>query len=127
MNTEIAFTLPRGVIDEDGDLHREGIMRLATAADEIMPLRDSRVKNNPAFLVIILLSRVVTRIGAIDNITPKVIQELFAADLRYLQALYNKINSLDEEDDLITCPECEHRFTAELPALGELSATPSIN
>jgi hypothetical protein len=88
-------------------------MRLATAADEILPLKDPRVQKNPAYLAVILLTRVVTRLGAVDPVTPNVIEGLFAADLAYLQALYNEINRLDEGRELVSCPQCQHRFSPE--------------
>src|SRR6266480_1309282 len=93
--TEYEFTLPMGYVDGDGGLHRAGTMRLATAADEILPLKDPRVVKNAAYLVVILLSRVVIRLGDVSPITPKVIEELYAKDLQYLQDLYNDINRLD--------------------------------
>lgn len=112
--TEIEFTLPMGYVDSDGVLHREGTMRLATAADEILPLKDSRVQKNPAYLVIILLSRVVTRLGGVNPITPKTIEDLFAADLGFLQILYNDINQVNSQKQLsITCPHCQQAFEME--------------
>jgi hypothetical protein len=90
--TEIEFTLPKGYLDPTGVLHREGVMRLATAADEILPLRDPRVQQNPAYLTIIVLARVITRLGALQDVNTKVIEGLFASDLNYLQALYEKLN-----------------------------------
>ena len=122
---EIDFTLPLGYVDEDGTLHREGTMRRATGADEILPLRDARVQANPAYLVVILLSRVVTRLGGVGQVTPKVIESLYASDLAYLQDLYNQMNSSDEARAVV-CPQCEHVFTPEA-ALGESYATPSIS
>ncbi|MBE2223016.1 MAG: phage tail assembly protein [Anaerolineae bacterium] len=116
--TEFEFTLPCGFVDADGSMHRDGVMRRATAADEILPLRDVRVKNNPAYLVVILLSRVVTRLGSLPQITPKVIENLYATDLAYLQNLYNEINQLDNGRSAITCPHCEQSFELEVPALG---------
>lgn len=95
LQTEFEFTLPLGYVDADGDVHKEGVMRLATAADEILPLRDPRVQNNPAYLVVILLSRVITRLGTLSQITPQVIEGLFAADLAYLQDRYNTINRVN--------------------------------
>ena len=92
IQTEIEFTLPRGYVDGDGILHREGRMRLATAADEILPLKDPRVKQNPAYLAIIVLSRVITRLGTIQDINTKVVEGLFASDLNHLQALYERFN-----------------------------------
>src|SRR3954470_18188870 len=89
------LTLPMGIIGEDGTLHRDGVMRLATAADEILPLQDPRVQRNPAYLSLILLSRVVLRIGGIDEVNPRTMESLFAADLAHLQDLYNAINRVD--------------------------------
>lgn len=111
--TEFEFILPCGYQDSTGILHREGIMRRATAADEILPLKDPRVQKNPAYLVVILLSRVVSRIGDISQVTPKVIEDLYATDLAHLQNLYNEINHLDNGSAPITCPECQHTFAME--------------
>ncbi|HAX76237.1 MAG TPA: hypothetical protein DCY88_10460, partial [Cyanobacteria bacterium UBA11372] len=91
------FTLPKGYLDAEGNLHRKGIMRLAKAMDEIVPLRDPRVKSNPAYSTVIILSRVITRLGALDEVTPAVIEGLFATDLNYLYQFYRRINELDEE------------------------------
>jgi hypothetical protein len=96
IQTEYDFTLPIGYPDESGTLHRDGTMRLATAADEILPLKDPRVQANEAYLIVILLSRVVVRLGGVIQITPKVIENLYAADLGYLQDLYNRINGVPE-------------------------------
>ena len=116
--TEYEFTLPCGYLDPDGTLHREGIMRRATAADEILPLKDPRVVKNPAYLSVILLSRVVTRLGSVSPITPKVIEGLYATDLAYLQSLYNEINRLDNGHAAVTCPQCQHEFQPELNSVG---------
>jgi hypothetical protein len=94
--TEVPFVLPRGYLDAQGVLHREGIMRLATAADEILPLRDPRVQQNQAYLAVIVLARVITRLGDLTAIDTKVIEGLFASDLDYLQRLYERINGSDE-------------------------------
>src|ERR1051326_2733974 len=69
--TEFDFTLPCGYLDPEGTLHREVTLRRATAADEILPLKDPRVQGNSAYLIVILLSRVLTRLGSVDPITPK--------------------------------------------------------
>lgn len=99
--TEIEFELPKGYVDEAGTLHRRGTMRLATAADEILPLRDPRVQQNEAYLAVIVLARVVTRLGAVAEIHTGVIENLYASDLAYLQRLYEKFNASDEaEPDL---------------------------
>jgi hypothetical protein len=124
--TEHEFTLPMGYLDSEGTLHREGIMRLATAADEILPLKDPRVQKNQAYLAVILLSRVVTRLGGVDPVTPAVIEGLFAADLEYLQHLYNDINRV-ESGPGITCPQCLHSFSLEDALPGGSLATPSIS
>lgn len=96
--TEIEFTLPKGYVDTDGTLHKDGTMRLATAADEILPLKDPRVKQNPAYLAVIVLSRVITRLGTVPDVNTKVIEGLFASDLNYLQALYESFNGDGEAD-----------------------------
>jgi hypothetical protein len=116
--TEYEFTLPLGYVDENGDLHKEGVMRLATAADEILPLKDPRVQKNPAYLVVILLARVITRLGGLEAITPRSVEQLFAADLTHLQNLYNEINRTAEEPAAVICPQCQHIFPSEQPALG---------
>lgn len=116
--TEIDFTLPCGYLDEDGTLHRSGVMRRATAADEILPLKDPRVVKNPAYLVVILLSRVVTRLDGVSAINPKVIENLYATDLAYLQNLYNDLNRLDNGHSAVVCPECRHEFQPEKSSLG---------
>jgi len=122
-HTEHEFTLPMGYVDKDGTLHREGTMRLATAADEILPLKDPRVQKNPAYLTVILLSRVLTRLGAVDPITPNVIESLFAADLAYLQELYNEVNQVADGRVAVICPQCEHNFEIERPLSGGSPAT----
>jgi hypothetical protein len=96
--TEIDFTLPKGFLDDTGVLHRRGMMRLATAADEILPLRDPRVQSNPAYLTIIILARVVTRLGSLPAIDTQTIEGLFAGDLEYLRRLYEEVNSVDEPE-----------------------------
>src|SRR5215216_3834114 len=94
--TEIEFELPKGYVDESGTLHRRGIMRLATAADEILPLRDPRVQQNEAYLAVIVLARVITRLGTLTDIHTGVIENLYASDLGYLQRLYEKFNAGDD-------------------------------
>jgi hypothetical protein len=116
--TEHEFELPKGYIDADGNLHRKGVMRLATAADEILPMKDPRVQHLPAYLIVIVLSRVVTRLGSVSLINPGVIEALFAEDLAHLQEMYNRINGLAPKALAVHCPECNHGFTAELPPGG---------
>lgn len=97
MQTEFEFTLPKGYIDNDGNVHRKGVMRLSRAIDEIVPLRDPRVKSNPAYATVIILTRVIARLGALDEVTPMVVEGLFACDLNYLQKFYRQINELESE------------------------------
>ncbi len=117
--TEYEFTLPKGYVDEDGNLHKKGTMRLATAADEILPMKDPRVQTNPAYLTVILLSRVVSKLGDVQTINPKVIENLFASDLSYLQEFYKRINENGNGKLKGTCPKCENEFEIELESLGE--------
>lgn len=119
LQTEFEFTLPKGYVDESGTLHKEGAMRLAKAEDEIHPMRDPRVQQNPAYLTVILLSRVVARLGTLKMITPKVIEGLFAGDFAYLQEMYNRINQNGSNAIKAACPKCEHKFDVEVQALGE--------
>jgi hypothetical protein len=119
LQTEFPFVLPKGYVDNDGGLHLEGAMRLATAEDEIAPLRDPRVQANPAFLVVILLSRVVIRLGDLQSVNPRVINALFAADLAYLEDLYEQINEVGARRVAVTCPHCDGDFEVDLGAAGK--------
>ncbi len=112
--TEYEFVLPKGYVDDDGNLHKEGIMRLATAADEILPLKDPRVQANPAYLTIIILSRVITKLGGLASINPRIIENLFASDTTYLQEFYSKINGDGIARVRAICPKCEHEFEVEI-------------
>jgi len=118
VQTEFAFSLPRGYLDPDGNMHRDGAMRLATAQDEILPMKDPRVQANPGYLVIILLSRVITRLGELTHINPKVIEGLFSADLAFLQDLYRRINETGHNRVGVTCPHCESKFELEVNGSG---------
>ena len=118
LQTEFEFTLPRGYVDAEGNLHRRGIMRLATAADEIVPLRDPRVKSNQAYLVIILLSRVITKLGELPDVNTRVIEGLFSADLAFLQDFYRRINENGHTMMPVVCPECSHPFDVDVAHLG---------
>jgi selenocysteine lyase/cysteine desulfurase len=114
MQTEYAFTLPRGYVDAAGTVHREGTMRLATARDEIEPLRDVQARQNEAYLAVLLLARVVTRIGDLTEITPDMVEGLFAADFDHLQRLYERINTDGEAVGAVTCPHCAQPFEVDL-------------
>ena len=118
LQTEFEFTLPRGYVDQEGNLHRHGLMRLATAMDEITPLRDLRVRSNQAYLVVVLLSRVIVRLGTLPQVTTGVIENLFAADLAYLQAFYRQINEEGFSTIKVTCPDCKTQIEVDLSDLG---------
>lgn len=116
--TEFPFTLPRGLVEPGGTVHRDGSMRLATAFDEIEPLKDPRVRANPGYLVIILLTRVITRLGGLDFVNTNTVENLYAADLAYLQDFYQRINSTGESRFGVTCPHCTGEFEVETAGLG---------
>ena len=118
LQTEFEFTLPMGFVDKEGNLHKEGAMRLATAMDEIVPLSDMRVQSNEAYMVVILLARVVTRLGSVRQISTNVIENLFAADMAYLQEFYQRINEQGRPTLPVVCPECQARFEVDLSNLG---------
>lgn len=124
MQTEFPFTLPIGYRDDDGNLHKDGVMRMATAFDEIAPLKDPRVQSNPAYLLIILLSRVITKLGTLEHINPKVVEALFSGDVAYLQMIYQRINENGNNLVRTQCPHCEQQFDLEISSLGGSGATP---
>jgi len=121
LRTEFSFLLPRGYVDGSGTVHRDGVMRLATARDELVPLRDDRVRENPAFLTVVLLGRVVTRIGTIDDVHAGIIENLFASDLAFLQDLYRRVNQEGHTRANVSCPNCSHDFAVDVAGgrLGE--------
>lgn len=112
LQTEVEFTLPRGYMDGDGTLHKNGVMRLATAGDEILPLKDPRVQSNPGYLTVIVLSRVITKLDGVPDVNPRLIENLYAADVSYLQSLYQKLNTDGKAAHKVVCPNCEHLFEA---------------
>jgi len=114
LQTEFAFHLPRGFVDEHGQRHRNGIMRLATARDEILPMRDPRVRDNDCYLTVLVLSRVISRLGSISDVTPAVIENLFASDLVFLQDLYRRLNQEGHSQASVVCPACDHEFSVDL-------------
>ena len=114
MRTEYAFTLPLGYVDASGAVHREGVMRLATARDEIEPLRDPSVRRNEAYVTVLLLARVITRIGSVTEVSPELVETLYAADFDHLQRLYERINTDGELVGLVSCPDCSHEFEVDL-------------
>src|SRR4051795_4101374 len=121
MRTEFPFLLPRGYVDRSGTVHRDGVMRLATARDELVPLRDDQVRENPAYLSVVLLSRVVIRLGTLDDVHTGVVENLFASDLAFLQDLYRRINQEGHTRAAVTCPSCGADFAVDVAGgrLGE--------
>jgi hypothetical protein len=114
LRTEYPFVLPRGYVDDAGVLHRDGVMRLATARDEILPQRDPRVRENEAYLTVLLLARVVTRIGSVSPVSTGTIEGLFASDLAFLQDLYRRVNAEGSSRAEVACPACGHGFAVDL-------------
>jgi hypothetical protein len=123
LQAEVDFVLPHGYVDDAGVVHREGRMRLATARDELAPLVDPRVARNRAYLVVLLLSRVVTKLGSVTAVSPEVIEGLYASDFGYLQRLYRRLN-MDPTAGPPTCPNCGTAIPAEVAGLGGAAATP---
>lgn len=121
LRTEFNFELPRGYVDQDGIVHRSGVMRLATARDELLPLYDARVQENAAYTTVVLLGRVITSLGTLAAVTSAVVENMFASDVAFLQDFYRRINAEGHTRIAVTCPECSHRFTADLAGgrLGE--------
>jgi hypothetical protein len=121
LQTEFSFLLPRGYVDAAGTVHRDGVMRLATARDELVPLRDDRVRENPAYLTVVLLARVITRIGNITDVHAGTVEDLFAADLAFLQDLYRRVNQEGHTRATVACPSCQHQFAIDVAGgrLGE--------
>ncbi|GAA1847229.1 hypothetical protein [Agromyces salentinus] len=121
MRTEFAFELPRGYVGADGTVHRRGVMRLATARDELLPLYDARVQENPAYTTVVLLGRVITSLGSLGSIDSSIVENMFASDVAFLQDFYRRVNAEGHTRIAVTCPECSHRFTADLAGgrLGE--------
>lgn len=121
LRTEFDFELPRGYVDGDGLVHKHGTMRLATARDELLPLYDERVQENAAFTTVVLLGRVITRLGTLPMINAQVVENMFASDVAFLQDFYRRINAEGHTRAAVSCPECSHRFTIDLAGgrLGE--------
>ena len=114
LRTEFPFELPRGYVDEQGTVHRDGVMRLSTARDELVPLRDLRVQENPAYLSVVLLGRVITRLGTLTSVHDGVVENMFASDLAFLQDFYRRINAEGHTRAAVRCPHCSEPFEVEL-------------
>jgi hypothetical protein len=121
LRTEFEFELPRGYVDEAGTVHRHGAMRLATARDELRPQIDLRVKENPAYLSVVLLSQVITRIGTVTDVHAGIVERMYATDVAFLQDFYRRVNSEGHTRAAVTCPHCEGGFEVDLSGgrLGE--------
>ena len=114
LRTEFEFELPRGYVDSSGVVHRQGVMRLATARDELVPLYDDRVRENAAYLTVVLLARVITRLGTLTDIHPGMVENFFASDLAFLQDLYRRVNQEGHTRAAVTCPACHEQFSVDL-------------
>ncbi|BAG18897.1 MULTISPECIES: hypothetical protein [Streptomyces] len=121
LQTEFAFELPRGYVDDEGHVHRGGTMRLATARDELRPQIDLRVKENPAYLSVVLLSQVITRLGTVSDVHAGIVERMYATDVAFLQDFYRRINSEGHTHAAVTCPLCHGSFEVDLSGgrLGE--------
>jgi hypothetical protein len=117
--TEFDFTLPRGLVDTNGEVHRSGIMRLATAKDEIAIQKDPRAQTGDAYSALVMFSRVITRLGTLSTVTPDLLENLFTPDFSYLQEFYNRINQQGTAEIPVHCPACSHSFKTELTLTGE--------
>lgn len=118
LQTVYPFRLPKGYLDPEGNLHREGRMRLATAGDELSALRDPRVKADESYLNAVLLSKVILSLGSLPSVTPEIIEGMFISDMEYLQNMYDTINRADKPQIQVTCPHCGKQFTDTLNFLG---------
>lgn len=114
LRTEFSFRLPRGYVDSAGTVHRDGVMRLATARDELVPLQDGRVKEDPAYLTVVLLGRVITRLGSITDVHPGIVENMFASDVAFLQDLYRRVNQEGHTRAAVSCPACNHDFAVDV-------------
>ena len=114
LQTEFEFDLPRGYVDSSGTVHRHGVMRLATARDELVPLHDDRVRENAAYLTVVLLARVITSLGSITDVHPGMVENFFASDLAFLQDLYRRVNQEGHTRASVTCPSCANQFTVDV-------------
>ena len=117
--TEFDFTLPKGLLDAQGQLHRAGRMRLATAKDEMLLLQDPHLQANPAYGMLVMLSQVITQLGALERVTPADLENLFRPDIQYLRVFYAQIHQSGQPQLAVQCPQCQHQFAAELSPSGE--------
>ena len=116
---EFDFLLPRGLVDDQGNIHRQGVMRLSTAKDELAVQKDQRVRQDPAYSTLVALSRVITNLGSLAAVTPELLENLFSRDLAYLREFYNRINQQEDATIPVQCPDCRCQFKVELALSGE--------
>jgi hypothetical protein len=119
LQTEFDFALPRGLVDNRGHVQRKGVMRLATARDEMAAHKDRRAKDNPPYRTLVLLAQVITRLGSLCAVTPELLEGLFSRDLAYLREFYNRINQQGDAQIPTECPECSAQFAVEIALSGE--------
>lgn len=119
LQTEFPFTLPQGLVDNKGRLHRQGLMRLATAKDEINTYKDMRVRDNPAYAVLVYLSQAIVRLGNLSGVSPQQLEKLYVLDLAYLREFYNRINQYGDANIPVECPHCRRQFSVQLQLSGE--------
>jgi len=117
--TEFDFLLPRGLVDAQGNVHRQGVMRLSTAKDEMAVQKDRRVQQHQDYAVLVMLSRVITCLGSLSSVTPELLEDLFSRDLGYLREFYNRINQQGDAYIPVECPNCNRQFQVELSLAGE--------
>jgi hypothetical protein len=119
IQTEFEFILPRGLVDGESNLHRQGVMRLATAKDEIIVQKNRTAQDNSAYGTLVMLSQVIIRLGSLTEITPNILENLFSKDLAYLREFYNRINQQGDDYIPVQCPQCNTNFQVELALAGE--------
>jgi hypothetical protein len=119
LDTEFEFVVPRGLIDKDNRRHRQGVMRLATAKDEILVQQDRRVQENPAYSVLVMLSRTIVRLGSLNHVSPELLESFTILDISYLREYYNRINQQGDIQIPTQCPHCNAQFAVELELAGE--------
>ncbi|MDX2228487.1 MAG: phage tail assembly protein [Leptolyngbyaceae cyanobacterium bins.349] len=117
--SEVTFKLPRGLVDANGVVHQDGVMRMATARDELAAHKHRLVQNYPEYLILALLAQVITRLGTLETVTPEDLEGLFTQDLAYLRELYNRVNQTGSAKLAAQCPQCHHQFQTELVLSGE--------
>lgn len=117
--TEFTFILPRGLVDANGVIQQQGVMRLATARDELLAQKHRHVQAYPEYVTLVLLSQVITQLGTLEAVSPEDLENLFTQDLAYLRELYNRVNQVGSAKLSVHCPQCSHRFQTDMVLSGE--------